>query len=158
MIFVVTGSQKFAFDRLIQATDGIAEKGRDAFFAQIGTANYLPRYMEYQRFMDKIAFQRAIVSCDVLITHAAAGTMMPALHMGKKIIAVPRLSKYGEHIDDHQVELAEELAKENYLFYLSDLEQLEEAIYKVQDHIFDPYAASPQGIVNIIHQTIRNKF
>lgn len=158
MIFITVGSQKFPFDRLIRAADRIARKGQEAFFAQIGTANYLPQYMKYQRFMDKIAFQQAIAFCDVLITHAAAGTMMYALHIGKRIIAVPRLSKYGEHIDDHQIELGEELAKDNYLFYLNDPEQLEEAIYKVRNHTFEPYAASPQGVVNIICQTIREKF
>jgi len=33
------------------------------------------------------------------------GAIIGAIKKGKKVIAVPRLAKCGEHVDDHQVQL-----------------------------------------------------
>ena len=35
--------------------------------------------------------------------------------MGKKVVAVPRLKKYGEHVDDHQKEIIEEFDRERII-------------------------------------------
>lgn len=52
----------------------------------------------------------AIRDADVLVAHAGVGTALAALEVGKCPILVPRRVAYGEHVDDHQTQIAEELA------------------------------------------------
>ena len=51
--------------------------------------------------------KKKIRECDVLITHSGVATIIAGLKNDKKVIVVPRLAKYGEHVDDHQVQIAE---------------------------------------------------
>lgn len=51
----------------------------------------------------------AIVESDVFITHAGVGSALTALALGKHPIMVPRRSTLGEHVDDHQIQVAREL-------------------------------------------------
>jgi len=53
--------------------------------------------------------------CDLLITHAGTGAIVSALKNGKKVVAVPRLAKYGEHVDDHQMQITFAFAKMNLI-------------------------------------------
>ena len=62
-----------------------------------------------------------IDEADLVITHGGVGTIFSALKKNKKVIAIPRLEKYGEHINDHQIEICEELEKEGYILYYKDV-------------------------------------
>jgi UDP-N-acetylglucosamine transferase subunit ALG13 len=50
---------------------------------------------------------------DVVISHAGVGSMVTAIRVGKKPVVVPRLARFGEHVDDHQVQLARRFAQSN---------------------------------------------
>ena len=107
MIFVTVGSQKFQFDRLIKAVDGLVASGvaGSGAFAQTGACSYVPGHMEHEAFLDREAFRSQMDACDVVVTHGGTGAIIGAVKDGKKVIAVPRLAKYGEHVDDHQIEI-----------------------------------------------------
>lgn len=49
MIFITLGSQKFQFNRLLQAVDQLIEKSviEDEVFAQIGYSDYQPKHYAY---------------------------------------------------------------------------------------------------------------
>lgn len=47
---------------------------------------------------------------DIIITHGGPATFMGAIAKGKKPIVVPRQEKYGEHVNDHQLEFAEQVS------------------------------------------------
>ena len=104
MIFVTTGSQKFQFNRLLQKIDLLIEEGmiREEVFAQIGVSDYQPKHYEYCRFLDREGFTGKLRECRMVITHGGTGVIIGAVKQGKKVIAVPRLASYGEHVDDHQ--------------------------------------------------------
>lgn len=53
----------------------------------------------------------AIREADVVITHAGAGSALTALEMGRLPVLVPREAAYGEHVDDHQQQVARELQR-----------------------------------------------
>ena len=53
---------------------------------------------------------RAISEADVLVAHAGVGTALAALEVGKCPILVPRRVAHGEHVDDHQTQIAGELS------------------------------------------------
>lgn len=107
-IFITLGSQKFQFNRLLIAVDKLCEKkvisGEDVF-AQTGYSDYVPRNYSYNNFLDRDEFSVEMGKADIVITHGGTGAIIGAVKKGKKVIAVPRRAKYGEHVDDHQLQL-----------------------------------------------------
>ena len=73
-------------------------------FAQTGTSTYDPKHYEYKNFISQEEFLEKIKEADIVVSHGASGSIMKALNAGKKVIAVTRLEKYGEHINDHQIQ------------------------------------------------------
>lgn len=151
MIFITVGSQKFPFDRLIKAMDELtAQRGIKDVFAQTGSSGYIPLHMQNSAYLDKHLFDEKIKNCDILVTHAAAGVMISGMRYRKKIIAIPRLEKYREHVDNHQTELAQALAHKNHLLYIEDTSKLPAALDVIYTHKFDIYKPDPQSTVSII--------
>src|SRR5205085_11415264 len=52
----------------------------------------------------------AMRAADVVIAHAGVGATMSAFDAGRCPVLVPRRAAFGEHIDDHQREIASHLA------------------------------------------------
>ena len=118
MIFITLGSQKFQFNRLLKAVDEIAVD--DEIFAQIGYSDYKPQHYEYKEFLDRDEFERMMSKADIVITHGGTGAIIEAVKKGKKVIAVPRLKKYGEHVDNHQTEIVNVFSEEGYILKLDE--------------------------------------
>lgn len=110
MIFITLGSQKFQFNRLLKAVDKLVANGTitDNVVAQIGYSDYKPQNFGYENFFDREMFAKIMDEAETVITHGGTGAIVGAVKKGKKVIAVPRLSKYGEHVDDHQLQLIEQ--------------------------------------------------
>ena len=100
----------------------------DRIVAQIGQSEYEPQHYEWQRFLDRDAFKQYQTDADLIISHAGTGALIGALKLEKQVISVPRLAKYGEHIDDHQTQVSGVLAEEGFLREVLDMEQLGETI------------------------------
>ena len=156
MIFVIVGSQKFPFDRLIREVDRLKETGviTDEVVAQIGASTYEPKALKWHRFMDKTDFDNAIASCDLLITHAGEGSIMTGLLKGKRVIAVPRYAKFGEHVSDHQLEIARALEKQHCLVNVEDIGQLENAILTIDQAGLVPYQSGNDSIIQLLRDFI----
>jgi UDP-N-acetylglucosamine transferase subunit ALG13 len=56
---------------------------------------------------------------------------LDAQEQGTPVVVVPRLKKYNEVIDDHQLDFARHLEKEGKVVAVYDLNKLEEALRKV---------------------------
>jgi len=137
MIFVTVGMHYQGFERLIKKMDEIAEKIEEKVIMQIGCTKYQPENAEFFDFVDadeKILdlFKQA----RVIVSHAGAGTLLVALSFGKPIIVVPRLKKFGEHVDDQQLELADVLSEAGKVIAVYDVEKLEEAFKNVDKLAF----------------------
>ena len=130
MIFVCVGSRDYQFNRLLKQLDKLVEEGviTDRIVAQIGQSEYEPQHYEWQRFLDRDAFKQYQTDADLIISHAGTGALIGALKLEKQVISVPRLAKYGEHIDDHQTQVSGVLAEEGFLREVLDMEQLGETI------------------------------
>ena len=132
MIFVCTGSRDYQFNRLIEELDRLVAAGEITgdVFAQIGDSNP-PKHFAYVRFVDRERFVQLQRDADLIISHAGTGALIGALKLGKKVIAVPRLAKFGEHIDDHQTQVSNVLAQEGYLHQVVDMAQLKKEIQSI---------------------------
>ena len=117
MIFIALGTQANDFSRCIKSFEIVIKKFgiREKVVVQLGNTIYKSPLMESFDFIDENSFQNYMREATVIITHAGSGALFSAIKKKKKIIAVARLSKYGEMIDDHQTELCRKLSEEGYL-------------------------------------------
>ena len=158
MIFVTVGSQKFPFNRLLQKVDQLLAQGviTEEVFAQTGASDYLPRHFQYQAFCAREQFSALMERCSVMITHGGAGTMVEAVKRRKRTIVVPRLASYGEHVDDHQLQLLEQFQRLNLVHACLDLEQLPQALETVRTHSYDAYHSNTQAFIASLDDFIRS--
>lgn len=152
MIFITVGSQKFQFDRLLRAVDSL--NFDEEVFAQVGYSNYKPIHYAYKAFLNRNEYAEAIEKSDIVITHGGTGAIIGAVKMGKKVIAVPRLAKFGEHVDDHQIQLIEQFEGQNLICGLQDCEHLKEAVQFARHHQFNIYKSNTKSIIDSIERFI----
>lgn len=65
----------------------------------------------------------AMRAADVVVTHAGVGTALAAFEVGKCPVMAPRPAVHGEAVDDHQVQIAAELAARD-LAVMVDAEEM----------------------------------
>jgi UDP-N-acetylglucosamine transferase subunit ALG13 len=135
MIFVTLGSavKGIEFTRLINKMDEIAGKMDEEVIMQIGTVPYEPKnakYFRYASYLENLSyFQKA----SLVVGHGGTGTILNALRFQIPIVVVPRRHHYGEHVDDHQVELAQRLVGNELIKVVYDIEDLESAVREMLD-------------------------
>ncbi len=117
MIFVTLGTQQIPFTRIMQMLDEliVQENVKDEVVVQAGYTDYETKNFKCVKFLKEEEFQQYIAKATIIITHAGSGALFSSIKSGKKVIAVARLCKYGEMIDDHQTELTRKLAEEGYI-------------------------------------------
>ncbi len=103
MIFMAVGTQ-FPFDRLVAYMDEWAKQHKEPVIAQIGDGNYLPKHMQFERFMDGEQYNDNIRQAAVFVSHAGMGNIISARELGTPIIVINRQFKLGEHRNDHQAD------------------------------------------------------
>ena len=151
MIFITLGSQKFQFNRLLKAVDEIDVD--DDVFAQIGYSDYKPRNYRYKEFLDRDEFEQMMSKADIVITHGGTGAIIEAVKKGKKVIAVPRLKKYGEHVDDHQIQLIGQFRNLELIYACEDMD-LEKAIETVRETEYKSYQSNTERIIKSLEEFI----
>lgn len=164
MIFVTVGSRNYPFDRLFKRLDALYEDGTltESMFAQIGTSTYKPKNYDFKEFVSPEEFVELIEKADIVVTHGASGSIMKALNAGKKVIAVTRLEKYGEHINDHQIQNNEAFSSNKYVLMadleLDDLEECFKKIYNGTADIVPWENKDPLAIVKMIDKFIQENW
>lgn len=163
MIFVTVGSRNYPFDRLFKELDKLVDEGiiKEEIFAQIGTSNYKPKNFEFVKYVSPEEFIKKINESKFVITHGASGSIMKALNAGKKVIAVTRLEKYGEHINDHQIQNNEAFGSNGYVLPVFEMEELKNAIIKIQsgkDNLKKWENKDPMAIQKIIDNFIKDNW
>lgn len=163
LIFVCVGSRHYPFDRLFKKLDELIEQGliSEEIFAQIGTSKYRPKHFAYQDFLNPADFEAKIDEAQIVISHGATGSFIQALKKGKQVIGVTRLAKYGEHIDDHQIQTNEAFAANKYILAVFEMDELYDAIKAYKDGTADVVKwenPNSNAIIDLIDGFIRNNF
>lgn len=154
MIFITLGSQKFQFNRLLKAVDDLVQRKiiKEDVFAQIGYSDYQPQNYSYKKFLDCDEFARMEEKSEIVITHGGTGAIIGAVKKDKKVIAVPRLAKFGEHVDDHQLQLLDEFEKMQIIVACYDTDKLEDAYRLVQTKKLKKYKSNQKRIIDSIEE------
>ncbi len=159
MIFVTVGSQKFQFNRLLKEVDELIETGKikDDVFAQIGVSDYKPKNYKYKEFITQEEFNDYLNKADIIITHAGTGVIVNAIKKGKKVIGIPRLAKYGEHVDDHQIQLINEFKEMNFIEAAYEIDNIENSLKKVKKNKYNIYTSNTQKIIQSIEEFLESE-
>ncbi|MEM5812005.1 MAG: PssE/Cps14G family polysaccharide biosynthesis glycosyltransferase [Candidatus Aenigmatarchaeota archaeon] len=134
MIFVTVGTHTQQFNRLLQKIDELIgnNKIKEKIIAQIGNSTYKPVNYDYFKFSSEKKILEINKKAKLIISHAGIGNIITALQFKKPIIVIPRLKKFGEHINDHQIQIAKAFAKEKKVLACYNLEYLEKIIQKAK--------------------------
>ena len=156
MIFVTLGSQKFQFNRLLKELDRLVEneKIEEEIFAQIGYSDHKPQNYKYKDFLERDEFKKHMEESDIVITHGGTGAIITAVKQEKKVIAIPRLAKYGEHVDDHQVEIIHEFQELNFIESVYEINDILTKLDSIKEKKFNIYKSNTQEIINDIKKYI----
>lgn len=159
MIFVTLGSQKFQFNRLLIELDKLVEEKKicNDIFAQIGYSDYKPKNYEFKEFLDREQFAEIMERCEIVITHGGTGAIVGAVKRDKKVIAVPRLAKFGEHVDDHQLQIIDQFTNMNFIVGVKDTNEIYEALELLKTMKFKKYISNTENIINEIEKYINQK-
>ena len=134
MIVVTVGTNEARFDRLLEAVATL--RVQDDILVQYGSSSVRPanaaRSLEFLPFDDLLEEMRR---ARVVVTHAGIGSIMSALACGKRPVVVPRLVRYREAVDDHQLPVARRLESAGLVIVVDDLSRLEEAVIAAGDAV-----------------------
>ncbi|HJP64304.1 MAG TPA: glycosyltransferase [Mucilaginibacter sp.] len=153
MILVLLGTFVTDFKRPLIEIERLCEKGNitEEVIVQSGyTIMNEARHLTLRPFISPREMADLISRAKVVITHAGAGSITNAIKAGKKVIAIARLAKYGEHVDDHQLEILNELAASNYILPWHEHVPLEEVLAKLDDFEPSRFIPSRSNMINYL--------
>lgn len=159
MILVTLGTQDKKFTRLLDAIQQQIDLKNinDDVIVQAGfTSDYKSKDMKVFDLIPIDEFSDLIKKCDILITHGGVGSILTGLKNNKKIIAMARLKKYGEHTNDHQLQIIEKFSDMGYLL-AADETNLAQALEAIKGFKPKKYKSNTKKMVRIIDDFIKNK-
>jgi UDP-N-acetylglucosamine transferase subunit ALG13 len=121
MIFVTVGTNEAPFDRLLRAVENLEH---DDVVAQCGSSSFRPKNATC---VDFLAFEKLVEyvrSASLVVTHGGVGSIAVTLANGRRPAVVPRLHRYGEAVDDHQVALGRRLERSGIVTLVEDPDRL----------------------------------
>lgn len=108
-VVITLGTERFPFPRaLVQVARAL--RGDVEVLIQTGHTPPLATAFDSRPWVPADELLSAIKRADVVVMHAGVGSILAALRAGKHPVILPRYSSLGEHIDDHQRELAARVA------------------------------------------------
>jgi len=125
----MVGTHEQPFNRLVQVVDTLETD--EQRIIQYGYSSYTPASSKGYDFLPFDDVKRYIQDADIVITHSGTGSVMLALSLGKLPIVAPRYKKYGEHIDNHQLQLVQGLEEDGMIVPYYDGDDLRERIVEV---------------------------
>ena len=150
------GTQNNSFERLLKELDGLKEKKiiKEKIIVQAGHTKYESKNLEMFDFIDKDKIDEYQSQADLIITHGGVGSIISSLKKDKKVIAVPRLKKYDEHVNDHQKDIVENFSESGYIIGINDVKDLEKAYKEIKKFKPKKYIPNNGKIIKIVEDFI----
>ena len=153
MVFVTLGTQDKEFKRLLDMVNDAINSGliNDEVIVQAGYTKYESNNMKIFDYTTNEEMLNYINKANYIITHGGVGTIFNCLKNNKKIIAVPRLAKYKEHHNNHQLEVVKEFSQNGYIL---DGSNLVDAINKIDEFIPNKYESNNINFISKLEDYI----
>lgn len=155
-LFVPLGTQKFPFSRLIEALNGLVDRGLykpEEIVMQSSIYEVEPKFTHYE-LIPASQFDELIDKAELVITHSGVNSIITCMKRNKPLIIVPRMKKYGEHVDDHQMEIAELMKQKFDVVVVEDLSRLQEMIPVAKEHKYKPWVSHSNELIGAIRDII----
>ena len=118
--------------------DEISGRIDEKVIMQIGTTKYKPVNAEYFDFIESFEeIEKFNREARVVVSHAGVGSILTALEQGTSVIIIPRLKKFDEHMDDHQLEIVEAMSENHNVKAVYDIEQLENSLTENRNFLYE---------------------
>jgi len=137
LILVLCGTQKQDFSRMIKEVEKLADE--HDIVVQAGHTEYVSDKMEVFGFVAPEKLTTLYDKAQYVVSHGGAGSMFQGIQAGKKMLVFPRLQKYGEHVDDHQLQLAGKLNDLGYLLTFKDNDDIVDVFGRLKAFTPKPY-------------------
>lgn len=157
MILVSLGTQDKEFPRILKAIDHAIEEGwiQEEVVAQIGQTHYRSTNMKLLDFLKESEFDELLQQARIVITHGGVGTIIHAVNAKKPVIATPRLAKYGEHHNDHQLQIIKRFAEMGCLIPLYEMEDLKDCLKRAETFVPNSYHSNTEAFVARIRDYLK---
>jgi UDP-N-acetylglucosamine transferase subunit ALG13 len=133
-VFITVGTNEAPFDRLLTAAATITG---EPLVVQHGTSTVRPEGARCLDYVPFDQFDRLVEGARVIVTHAGIGSVAAALAHGRRPVVVPRLHRFGEAVDDHQVFFARQLEAAGLATVVDDVSTLGDIVAR-GFHAADP--------------------
>ena len=148
MILVLLGTFTIEFSRPIIAIENAIKNGdvKEEIIVQAGHTAYSSELLTIRSFIDPKELNELNERAEIIVTHAGVGSILRGFKMHKKIIAIPRLYKFQEHVDDHQVDILEEFAECNYLIPWHEDDNFKDLLAKARTFEPSPFVSTKKDL------------
>ena len=156
MILVLLGTQHNEFKRLLEKIEECIDRGfiKEEVVVQAGFTKFHSDKMKIFDMISKEILENLVDDANVVITHGGAGSIIMALNKHKKVIAVPRLHEFNEHVNNHQRQIVNVFNEKEYLIGIQNVEDLPEALNEIKNFIPKKYKSENQKIIKLIEDFI----
>ena len=158
MILVLLGTQNNSFKRLLEEVQKNIDNGniKEKVIVQKGFTKFESKDMEMYKELPSEKINKLIEQANIVITHGGVGSIISSITRGKKVIAVPRLKKYKEHVNDHQLDIINSFNDNGYIIGIHCVEELGEVLTKIKSFVPKKYIQNTGKVINIVENFIDN--
>jgi UDP-N-acetylglucosamine transferase subunit ALG13 len=156
MILILLGTQNNSFHRLLEEVEKNIENKviNEEVIVQAGYTKFETNNMQMFDLIPGEKLDELQEKANLIITHGGVGSIISSIKKGKKVIAVPRLHEYGEHVNNHQIDIVRNFNEEGYIIGIEDVEQLADAIKKSSQFKPKEYKQDNELMLNLIENFI----
>ena len=158
MILVTLGTFPLAFDRPLVSIHEACQSGliQSEVIVQSGHTHFESDFLEMRPFIPLQELTELTRSAELIISQAGSGSLILAVRNGKKTIAVPRLVKYDEVVDDHQLELMKVFVDEGYVLPWYETDSFPEILEQIKSFQPNEYISNKQTIIDYLEDYINS--
>ena len=143
MIFVTVGTHEQPFNRLVEYMDKWASEHEENVVIQTGFSTYKPQNCQWQKLYPYSEMIKNVERARIVITHGGPSSFILPLQIGKVPVVVPRKHEFGEHVNDHQVDFCNQVARrQGNIIVVEDV--------KILGDILDRYEEIVESIKNVL--------
>ena len=153
MIYVTVGTMFLDFPRLIRKMDEIAGKTGELVVIQTGLGKTFPKNCDHFDFKPREEVLELQSRARVVVCHAGIGSVMDALRARRPTIVVPRLKKFNEHMNDHQLDVAKAVQARGWGRMILDIDELEQSCAS-PPAVPEKYAPASGRLVSAVRDAI----
>lgn len=158
MIFLTVGNAHPRFHRLVDGADEIAKATGQEVYVQHGHTPGKFRIAKGTAFLKVTEYEHWIDRSTIVVSHAGAGTIIASLAAKKRLIVMPRRLEFSEHVNDHQIEIAEQLSQEGAIEVVHSIDELLRIIVRPKADAISEWSERRPPLLDCVESWINSEF